>query len=269
MSIWNTFILTPLVNVLIWIYNFLFHNFGLAIILFTIIIKLITYPLTAQQLKSQMKMQELNSSKKYIEMQKKYKDDKQRLSQEQMALYKEMGINPLGGCLPLLIQFPIMIGLYQSIMLAMAAAPIQLLNLYRSIYQFIPASVLIPINSQFLGMNLALPESSAPLLSIPLPSGAMVAIPIMTGLVVLTTYLQSKLMSPSSANPADQGAQMSKSMNLMMPVMMGFITWSLASGLALYFIVSNLLGIAQYAFMGKANWRNLLPVKAKAVGIKK
>jgi YidC/Oxa1 family membrane protein insertase len=264
MSIWNTFILTPLVNVLIWIYDILFNNFGLAIILFTIIIKLITYPLTAQQLKSQMKMQELNSSKKYIEMQKKYKDDKQRLSQEQMALYKEMGINPLGGCLPLLIQFPIMIGLYQSIMLAMAAAPIQLLNLYRSIYQFIPASVLIPINSQFLGMNLALPESADPLLKI-----GSVAIPIMTGLVVLTTYLQSKLMSPASANPADQGAQMSKSMNLMMPVMMGFITWSLASGLALYFIVSNLLGIAQYAIMGKANWRNLLPIKAKAVAIKK
>jgi YidC/Oxa1 family membrane protein insertase len=260
---WNTFILTPMVNVLIWIYNFVFHNFGISIILFTIVIRLITFPLTAQQLKSQVKMQELNGSKKWQEIQKKYKDDKQRLSQEQMNLYKEMGINPLGGCLPLLIQFPIMIGLYQSIMLAMASAPIQLLTLSRSIYQFIPASVLIPINSQFLWMNLALPESSTPLFYI-----GSFAVPIMTALVVLTTYLQSKLMTPASSNPADQSAQMSKSMNLMMPVMMGFITYSLASGLALYFIVSNVLGIAQYAFMGKANWKSLLPSKGKAVSVK-
>ena len=71
---WNTFILTPMVNVLIWIYNFVFHNFGLSIILFTIIIRLITFPLTAQQLKSQVKMQELNQSKKWQEIQKKYKE---------------------------------------------------------------------------------------------------------------------------------------------------------------------------------------------------
>jgi YidC/Oxa1 family membrane protein insertase len=260
---WNTFILTPMVNVLIWIYKILFENFGLSIILFTIIIRLITYPLTAQQLKSQVKMQELNSSKKWQDIQKKYKDDKQKLSQEQMNLYKEMGINPLGGCLPLLIQFPIMIGLYQSIMLAMASAPIQLLTLSRSLYQFIPTS-LIPINSQFLWMNLGLPEQVNPLFWIT----PTIGFPLMTILVVLTTYMQSKLMTPASTNPADQSASMSKSMNLMMPVMMGFITWSLSSGLALYFIVSNLLGIAQYAFMGKANWRSLLPSKGKAVSVK-
>ena len=95
---WNTIILEPMVNVLIWIYNLLFHNFGLAIIVFTIVIRLITYPLTAQQLKSQSKMQELQQSKKWQEIQKKYKDDKQKLSQEQMNIYKEMGINPLGSC---------------------------------------------------------------------------------------------------------------------------------------------------------------------------
>ena len=86
----------------------------------------------------------------------------------------------------------------------------------------------------------------------------------MTILVVLTTYLQSKLMTPATGGPTDQGAQMSRSMNLMMPVMMGFITWSLASGLALYFIVSNLLGIAQYAMMGNVNWSNLLPKRKAA-----
>src|SRR4030042_2866319 len=159
---WNTFILSPMVNVLIWIYNLFFHNFGWAIIIFTILIRLITYPLTAQQLKGQSKMQELQNSKKYQEMQKKYKDDKEKFAQEQMKLYKEMGINPLGSCLPLVIQFPIMIGLYQSISLAMASAPIQLLNLSRDMYAFIPASVLIPLNSTFLWMNLGLPETSSP-----------------------------------------------------------------------------------------------------------
>jgi YidC/Oxa1 family membrane protein insertase len=261
---WNTIILTPMTNVLIWIYNFFFHNFGIAIILFTIVIRLITFPLTASQLKGQKKMQELNGSKKWQEIQKKYKDDKEKLAQEQMKIYKELGINPLASCLPLLIQFPIMIGLYQSISLAMAQAPLQLLNLSRTIYAFIPASLLIPVNSQFLWMNLGLPESATPLFYLPILG---IGVPIMTILVVLTTYLQSKLMTPSASGPSDQGAQMSKSMNLMMPVMMGFITYSLASGLALYFIVSNLLGIAQYAMMGNVNWNNLLP-KRKVVSTK-
>jgi len=256
---WNTFILSPMVNVLIWIYTFVFHNFGLAIIIFTIAIRLLTYPLTASQLKSQKKMTELTTSKKYLEIQKKYKDDKEKLAQEQMKLYQEMGINPLGSCLPLIIQFPIMIGLYQSISLAMASAPIQLLNLSRDLYAFIPASQLIPLNSNFLWMNLGLPEITSPLFHI-FGYGA----PIMTIIVVVTTFLQSKLMTPA-ATPGAQGAQMSKMMNLYMPILMGWIAYSLSSGLALYFIVSNVLGIAQYALMGQVHWSNLLPKKNVAM----
>ena len=256
---WNTFILSPMVNVLIWIYDLILNNFGLAIIIFTILIRLITYPLTAQQLKGQQKMTELQTSKKWQEIQKKYKDDKEKLAQEQMAIYKEMGINPLGSCLPLVIQFPIMIGLYQSISLAMASAPIQLLNLSRDLYAFIPASVLIPLNSKFLWMNLGLPEISS---STPFVIAGF-TVPIMTIIVVITTWLQSKLMTPA-ANPGDQGAQMSKMMNLYMPILMGWISYTLASGLALYFIMSNVLGIAQYAIMGKVNWSNLLPKKKAA-----
>jgi len=253
---WNTFILSPMVNVLIWIYNLIFNNFGLAIIVFTILIRLITYPLTAQQVKGQAKMQEMQSSKKMEELKKKYKDDKQKFQEEQVKLYQEMGINPLGSCLPLIIQFPIMIGLYQSISLAMASAPIQLLNLSRDLYNFIPASVLIPLNSTFLWMNLGLPETASPnAIMIPFTNFAL---PIMTIIVVLTTFLQSKLMTPT-AQPGDQGAQMSKMMNLYMPILMGWISYTLASGLALYFVVSNILAIAQYAYMGKVNWKNILP----------
>ena len=260
---WNSFILSPMVNVLIWIYNLFFHNFGLAIIIFTILIRLVTYPLTAQQLKSQQKMQELQGSKKWQEIQKKYKDDKQKLSQEQMNIYKEMGINPLGSCLPLIIQFPIMIGLYQAITLAMAAAPIQLLNLSRSIYDFIPASQLIPLNSKFLWMNLGLPEIRCPTALVL----AGFAFPVMAIMVFVTTLDEPKLMTPPPTNPGDQGAQMSKMMNLYMPILMGWIAYSLASGLALYFIISNVLGIAQYAIMGKIHWSNLLP-KRKVASVK-
>lgn len=253
---WNTLILSPMVNVLIFIYNTILHNFGIAIILFTILIRLITYPLTAQQIKSQAKMQELQGNKKMQEIQKKYKDDKQKLQEEQMKLYKEMGINPLGGCLPLLIQLPIMVGLYQSISLAMASAPMQLLTLSNSLYSFIPASLLIPLNSTFLWMNLGLPEKDSP--NAFLIPGTAIPIPIMTILVVVTSFLQSKLMTPA-ANPGDQSNQMSKMMNLYMPIFMGYISWTLASGLALYFFVTNALAIVQYAMMGKLDWNNILP----------
>ena len=263
---WNTLILSPMVNVLIWIYNIIFNNFGLAIIVFTILIRLITYPLTAQQVKGQAKMQEMQSSKKMEELKKKYKDDKQKFQEEQVKLYQEMGINPLGSCLPLIIQFPIMIGLYQSISLAMASAPIQLLNLSRDLYEFIPASVLIPLNSTFLWMNLGLPETASPnAIMIPFTNFAL---PIMTIIVVITTFLQSKLMTPT-AQPGDQGAQMSKMMNLYMPILMGWISYTLSSGLALYFVVSNILAIAQYAYMGKVNWKNILPKNLLPVKTKK
>lgn len=99
---WDLLILNPMINTLLWIYSIL-GNFGLAIILFTIVVRMLTYPLTYQQLKSAQKMQDLQKSKKFLDMQKKYKDDKQKLQQEQMKLYQEMGVNPLGSCLPTLI----------------------------------------------------------------------------------------------------------------------------------------------------------------------
>jgi YidC/Oxa1 family membrane protein insertase len=213
---------------------------------------MITYPLTAKQLKSGIAMQDMQKSKKWQDMQKKYKDDKQKLAEEQMKLYKEMGVNPLGSCLPTLIQFPIIIGLYQAIIRALAVTPIQLLDFSKHIYPFINASDIIPLNSHFLWMNLSQPER----LNI-----FGIAIPVLTILVVITTYLQSKLMTPTTASPGDQGAQMGKMMNIYMPLFMGWIAYTLASGLALYFVASNLVGIIQYAALGRLNWRNLLPTK--------
>jgi len=249
---WNTLILNPMVNVLLWIYG-LIGNFGIAILLFTILIRLLTQPLNAQQMRSMQVMQELQSSKEWLEIQKKYKDDKQKLQMAQAKLMQEKKISPFGSCLPLLIQFPVIIGLYQALSRAMAVTPIQLLDLSKHLYPFVNGTSLIPIKSQFLWMDLSQPER------------VMVfglGIPTLAILVVLTQYLQGKLMTPSSSNPKDQSAQMSKMMNLYMPLFMGWIAYSLSSGLALYFLVTNIISIIQYAAMGKVNWRNLLPKKA-------
>jgi len=249
---WDTLILNPMINTLLWIYSILFENFGLAIIAFTILVRLITFPLTAQQIRSTQKMQDLQKSKKWQDMQKKYKDDREKLAQEQMSLYKEAGVSPFGSCLPTLIQFPIIIGLYQAIIRALAVTPIQLLDLSKHIYPFIDASALIPLNQFFLWMNLSLPEKDWGITLFGF------GIPILAIIVVITSYLQTKLMTPASATP-DQGAQMSRAMNLYMPLFMGYLAYTFSSGLALYFVTSNLAGILQYGLMGRLDWRNVIP----------
>lgn len=252
---WDSIIITPFINTLLFIYTLVWNNFGIAIILFTILIRLITYPLSYQQLKGATAMQDLQKDKRYIEMQKKYKNEKEKLAQEQMKLYKELGINPFASCLPTIIQFPIIIGLYQSIIGTLVSTPTQLLQLTKHIYpSLLSVSSLIPLNSSFLWMDLGQPER----LNIPF---IPFAIPVLAIVVVVTTYLQSKMMTPPSANPGDQGAQMSRMMNLYMPFLMGYLALTLASGLSLYFVISNLVGILQYALMGKLNWRNLFPTK--------
>ncbi len=249
---WDTYIIIPMTNVLLWIYEsteFIGFNFGIAIILFTILIRAITWPLTAQQLKGTQGMQELQKDKEWLSIQKKNKNDKEKLAQEQMRIYKERGINPFGSCLPTLIQFPVIIGLYQAIIRSLASTPLSLLNMSRSLYSFLDVSKVIPLNSKFLWMDLGRPESLE-VFGFALPTLAVV--------VVITSYIQSKLMTPPS-NPGDQSAAMGNMMSIYMPFLMGYFAMTFASGLALYFITSNLLGIAQYAMMGKANWSNLIP----------
>ncbi len=252
---WDQFILNPMINTLLYIYDLLGNNFGLAIIVFTALIRLVTYPLTQQQLTSTQKMQEFQKSKRWQDIQKKYKNDKQKQQEEMLKLYREMGINPFSGCLPMVIQFPIIIGLYQAIIRSLADAPLQLLELSRHIYSFIPNS-LIPLNSQFLWMNLGQPER------LYLPFLPSIGIPVLTILVVITTWLQTKLTTPPS--PDSQGSQMTQMMTLYMPLLLGYFAYTYASGLALYFVVSNVLAIAQYAAMGRVDWRNLFSRQAKA-----
>ena len=258
---WETLIIQPMTNLLLWIYD-LFghgpHTFGVAIILFTILIRAITWPLNAQQMKGAQAMQDLQNDKEWKDIQKKYEKNKEKLAEEQMRIYKDRGINPFASCLPTLIQFPIIIGLYQSIIRALASTPLSLLQLSHSIYPFLNVTQLIPLNSKFLWMDLGRPEG------IPLPfevSFLPSGFPLLALVVALTTYVQAKLTMPAtpSSNPNDQSAAMGNMMSIYMPLLLGYFALTFPSGLAVYFITSNLLGIAQYAMQGRANWRALLP----------
>src|SRR5512136_636549 len=192
---WETIIVNPFTNALLMIYKLVGGNFGIAIILFTILIRVLTHPLMASQIKGSTKMQEMQTSKEWLDIQKKYKDDKEKLAQEQMSYYKRIGYNPLSSCLPSIIQIPLIFGLYQSIMRAMAASPGQLLILTRTVYSFFHVGDLLPLNSRFLWMNLGQPERLY-LFGIGIPSLAII--------VAITTYIQSKVTTPTSTNPKDQ-----------------------------------------------------------------
>jgi YidC/Oxa1 family membrane protein insertase len=255
-NLFDLLIVNPFTNALLLIYAFV-GNFGISIILFTIIIRLVTHPIMAQQIKSSTAMQELMASDEWKKIQEKYKGDKEKLAQEQMRIYSERGVSPFSSCLPTLIQFPILIGFYQSIVRAIGVTPLQLLALVRGIYPGLEnitsaasLSALIPIQSKFLWMNLGQPEGIR-LDFLPF------AIPVLAIIVGLTTYFQTKLTIQPSASPNDQSSQMNKMMGLYMPVLLFYFALNFASGLAVYFITSNLVGIAQYAALGKVNWKNL------------
>ncbi|MBI5029567.1 MAG: YidC/Oxa1 family membrane protein insertase [Chloroflexi bacterium] len=247
--IWNTLIMNPMVNVLMWIYTMLAGigipgAYGIAIIIFTLLIRLVTLPFYNQSQQAMKKQQQLMASDEWKEMQKKYAKDKEKLSQEQMKMYQQAGVNPLGGCLPALIPWPVMIGLYQSITMVMGAQPEQLMDLAKHLYQFIPTlAAAVPVNSDFLGLNLA---------GMPSTYGGLYY--VAPALVLATTWIQQKMMTVPNADP--QSAQMNQSMQLMMPLFIGYISLSFPVGLSLYWIVFNVIGIIQQYMT--SGWGNLL-----------
>ncbi len=245
-------IIDPMVTVLTGLYALFNNDIVLAIAVFTVIIRLLTSPLMIQQQQSAAKMQEMQPRLK--KLQEKYKNDREKLSQAQMDLYREYGVNPLGGCLPLLIQLPILLGLYQAIIHALGATPYQLIDLSGRL--LLPGlESLVPLNKYWLGVDLT--QSPTVNMSI---TPLVLALPV---LVMVTTWLQSKLTLPPAPPPSEDGqpnpaASMTQSMTTVMPLMFGFFALSFSVGISVYFIVSNLVGIAQYTAMGKARWYALL-----------
>lgn len=196
------------------IYNTLsgmgFANYGIAIIVLTVIIKLALHPLTVKQMTSMKKMTDIQPKMK--ELQERYKDDKDRLNFELANLYKKEGVNPLSGCLPLLIQMPIMIGIFYGIR-----------------------------DFQYVG-----PTNFLWLESIANPDPTYI-LPILSA---LTTLISSKQMSGSA--PMGGGAN-GFLMTYGMPVFIGYISIDFPAGLVLYWVVMNIMQIAQQAMISKSN----------------
>lgn len=229
-DIWNTIVLEPILNSLVALCTMLANNFGLAIIVLTVVVRLVLIPLTIRQTQSTKAMQSLQP--KMQELQKKYARNQQKLQQEMMRLYKEAGMNPLGCIWPMLIQMPIWIALYQSIMQALGATPENLLDLSRHLYSWPVVMQAVPLNEQFLWLRLSKPDPNM----------------ILAILVGGTMWVQQKMVTPPPTDPRQQS--MTSMTTLMMPLMFGMLTLSFPSGLALYWAISNIIGIVVQYFVG-------------------
>jgi len=219
----------PMINTLIVLTRYLFNNFGLAIILLTIIVNACMLPLTMKQIHASKAMQTLQP--KLAELQKRYAKDKQRLAKEQMRLYKESGVSPAGCLLPMLVQMPVWIALYQAIMHVLAVIPENLLGLSKYLYSWPIVYSTLPLSSEFLGLNLA-------------TGNMMLAI-----LVGGSMWVQQKMVMTPAADPKQQSQ--ANLMLWMMPLMFAFLTLSFPSGLALFWVTSNVIRIAlQYSVTG-------------------
>jgi len=238
----------PTTNLLVVLARIFGGNYGIAIIVFTLLMKVITWPLTMSQFRQSRVMQAIQP--RMQEIQKKYKGkDPKKLQAEQMALYKEAGVNPLGCIFPMLAQMPIWIALYQSIRLTLGDAPEGLITLSQRLYPIPFVHSAVPLSNQLLFWNLGQPDSSY----------------LLVFVVMASMYVQQKMMTPrptvAAITPqAQQQQQTTQMMSWMMPLMFGFISLNVPAGLALYWAVSNLSGvILQYLFMGRTfDWKYML-----------
>jgi YidC/Oxa1 family membrane protein insertase len=235
-------------NAMLWLYTVLGNNYVLALVVLTLLVRLALMPLSAQQMKQQKQMQAIQPKVK--EVQEKYRNEPQKMQEE----FQKIGYNPasmLLGCLPLLLQFPILIAMYRAIERVLPNTPMRLLSLYESSWSALFPNLpdLIPVNNHFLWMDLSQPES----LFIP---ALGFGIPVLTILVVVTTFLQQLMIMPpaTNADPNDPTASMSRNMMFTMPLMFGWMALSFASGLSIYFIVSNIATVLQSAWTNRENF---------------
>jgi len=228
-ELWNLIILQPVINTLIVLSHYLFGSFGLAIIALTIIVNGLMLQLTLKQIRATKAMQTLQP--KMAELQKKYAKDRQKLAQEQMSLYKESGMSPAGCLLPMLIQLPVWIALFQSIIKLLAATPEDFLGLSQYLYSWPVVHAALPLQNQFLWLDLA--------------TGNFVLALLVGG----TMWLSQKMTMTSTADSRQQS--MNTMMLWMMPMMFAFLSLTFPSGLALYWVTSNVIRIViQYYIAG-------------------
>ncbi len=242
---WSILFINPLVNALIVLDILVLGEFGLAILLFTLILRLATLPLTISQFRSMKEMQAIQPLMQ--EIQKKYKDPKRR-QEETMKLYREHHINPLGCAAPLIIQMAFFMALYRALVPTVGGSPESLVTLSQHIYPFSFLQDSIPLKQTFLWLNLGQPDTTF-------------ILPLLVG---VSTYVQQKVsVTPNASAQMQQQQQM---MTFMMPMMMVFISLQLPSGVGVYWVATSLFSLfASWRVYGREfNWRQILSLPAPA-----
>jgi len=245
-----TILAPPLGQVLTWLYD-LIPIYGIDIMILTLLVSLLLFPLTLKQTRSMKAMQEIQPEVK--KLQKEYKDDREELNKQMMALYQERGVNPAAGCLPLILQMPIWFALYR--VFRTSPNPDDPTVLEPS--DIVPAgsdladALLTPgghSSTKFLSLDMlqAPSEAFSNGLSTGIPAIVLVLLIVATSFyqVHQTTRRQKKNGQQQEANKQAQQMQM---ISRIMPLFMGFISWSFPMGLGLYFFVSNLFRVGQQA----------------------
>lgn len=220
-EIFDLILLNPMVNILVVLTVLLLGSFGLAIVAFTILVRLVTFPLTLRQLQQTRAMQSLQPTVQ--EINKKYSDPKRR-QQELMKAYREAGVNPLGCLGPMLLQFPVLIALFYSIRKVLPQSPEALEGLSARLYDFPIIQHAVPLEEHFLGMDLREPSI------------------LMVVLVGVTTWAQTKTTVSYATD--DRAKAQQQMMVWMLPFMFAFFALSFPSGVSLYWTINSIVGIA-------------------------
>ena len=248
---WNFLLVHPLISLLVGAYD-LVPDFGFAIVVVTIAIRLALYPLFVTQIRNQRAMQELAPAMN--DLKAKYGNDKARLSSEQMKLYQERGYNPAMGCLPILLQMPLLLAMYA----AFTQAPhLNGETLRQILIPFVPvpvgASDFLDLTAHWLPWMIPCPPAEAGQacgLGAPDPFHIL---PILAG---ATQLISSVMFQPTTApKNMDQQQKMMQSMQYYFPLLTIFIAWSLPAGLAIYWVTTTLFGIVQQYFV--SGWGQL------------
>lgn len=240
--LWTHGLVIPMTNLLVLFARLSFGNFGVAIILFTLFVRLLTWPTTRQQLRAAKAMQQ--AQPQIQEIQKKHKDPRRR-SEETMKVYREVGFSPLGCVWPMLIQFPIWFALYQAIRFTLGSTPENVVDLSQRLYPWAYLRTAVPLENHFLWLDLGKPDSTF----------------IMAILVGASAWVQQRMTTPTTPSTDPQQAQMNQTMLIMMPLMFAFFTLQFPSGLALYWTATNVVGVVmQFFYQGPKNfqWRRII-----------
>jgi len=241
-----TILAPPLGQLLSILYNIWPNNYGVAIILLTLLVSLLLFPLTLKQTRSMKAMQEIQPEVKAL--QKEYKADKEELNKRMMELYQEKGVNPAAGCLPLILQMPIWFALYRVFRVKPSADDPTVLDPS----DIVPtdsnlAEALLNGDTQFLSLDMLQSPQEA------VAAGLSTGIPaiVLILLVVASSFYQTVQMNRRNKDNKSQQdskqAQQMQTITKIMPLFMGFISWGFPMGLVMYFAVSNLFRIGQQA----------------------